>query len=147
MNRHFQRRCPTTGLKVPCRRASRAPRGFSLIELIIFIVVIAIMAVALMSAFSTTMQNTPTAGLATKATQLAQERMELILAQRRAMGFATFADPCAPGPGPAACTPPSGYSVAVTIAPSWNGDTNYRVITVSVSGTGAATATALVANY
>ena len=129
------------------RGVDGAARGFTLVELIIFIVITSIMAVALMSAFSTTSRSTAESGLVTKATQLAQERMELVLAQRRAAGFATFVDPCVPGPGPAACTPPTGYTVTVSIAPNWNGDTNYRVITVNVSGTSAATATSLVANY
>jgi type II secretory pathway pseudopilin PulG len=119
-------------------------RGFTLIELVIFIVIVSIMGVALMSAFSTTLRGTPVSGQVTQATQLAQERMELVLAQRRAAGFAAFADPC---PGPAACTPPAGYAVAVVIAANWNGDTNYRVITVTVTGTSSATATSIVARY
>ena len=73
--------------------------------------------------------------------------MELILAQRRAAGFAAFVDPCTFGTPPAACTPPAGYTVTAAIAPNWSGDTNYRVITVTVGGTMAAAATVLVANY
>lgn len=129
----------TTGRGVACMR------GFSLIELVIFIVIVSIMGVALLASFSVTTRSTPDAGQVTQATQLAQERIELILAQRRAAGFAAFVDPC-PGP-PAACTAPTGYTVTAAIAPNWNGDTNYRVITVTVSGTMAATATVLVANY
>lgn len=122
-------------------------RGFTLVELIIFIVIVSIMGVALMSAFSTTTRGTPDAGQMTQATQLAQERMELVMAQRRAVAFAAFADPCVPGPGPAACTPPAGYTVTAAIAPNWNGDTNYKQVTVTVTGTSSATATAIVANY
>lgn len=129
------------------RGARFRQRGLTLVELVIFIVIVSIMAVALMSAFSTTTTGTPVAGQVTQATQLAQERMELVLAQRRAVGFAAFTDPCVPGPGPAACTPPAGYSIAVAIVSNWNGDTNYRVVTVSVTGTSAATATTLAANY
>lgn len=135
----FVLRQVATGRGVACMR------GFSLIELVIFIVLVSIMGVALLASFSVTTRSTPDAGQVTQATQLAQERMELILAQRRAAGFAAFTDPC-PGP-PAACTPPAGYTVTAAIAPNWNGDTNYRVITVTVGGTMAATATALVANY
>ena len=133
------------------RRISASPgaglraRGFSLIELVIFIVIVSIMGVALLASFSVTTRSSPDAGQMTQATQLGQERMELILAQRRAAGFAAFADPC-PGP-PAACTPPAGYTVTAAIAPNWNGDTNYRVVTVTVTGTMAATVTSLVANY
>lgn len=122
-------------------------RGFTLIELIAFIVIVAILGVALLTAFSTGLRGAPEAALITQATQLAQERMELILAQRRAVGFAAFADPCVPGPGPAACTPPAGYAVSANIAPNWNGDSNYRVVTVTVTGPSSASATALVASY
>ena len=121
-------------------------RGFTLIELIIFIVIVSIMGVALISAFSASTRGAPEAGLMTQATQIAQERMELVMAQRRAVSFAAFADPC-PGPGPAACTPPAGYTVVVVIAPNWNGDANYKQVTVTVSGLGSATATSIVANY
>ena len=122
-------------------------RGFTLVELIIFIVIVSIMGVALMSAFSTTTRGTPDAGQMTQATQLAQERMELVMAQRRAVAFAAFADPCTFGTPPAACTPPAGYNVAVTIVTGWNSSNDYKVITVSVTGTSSATATAIVANY
>lgn len=121
-------------------------RGFTLIELIIFIVIVSIMGVALISAFSASTRGAPDAGLITQATQIAQERMELIMAQRRAVAFAAFADPC-PGPGPAACTPPAGYTVTVVIVPSWNGDANYQQVTVTVTGLASATATSIVANY
>lgn len=138
---------PKVGSATTCRGFYSAARGFTLIELIIFIVIVSIMGVALLSAFSTSLRGTPAAGQVTQATQLAQERMELVMAQRRAVGFATFTDPCVPGPGPAACTPPAGYAVAVVIAGNWNGDTNYRVITVNVTGTSSATATSIVAKY
>ncbi len=122
-------------------------RGFSLIELVIFIVIVSIMGVALLASFSVTTRSSPDAGQMTQATQLAQERIELILAQRRAAGFAAFVDPCTFGTPPAACTSPAGYTVTAAIAPNWNGDTNYRVVTVTVTGTMAATVTSLVANY
>lgn len=125
----------------------RAAQGSTLIELIAFIVIVAILGVALLTAFSTSLRASPEAALITQAAQLAQERMELILAQRRAVGFAAFADPCVPGPGPSACTPPAGYGVSATIAPNWNGDSNYRVVTVTVTGPSSASAVALVANY
>ena len=131
----------------PGRGTRTTARGFTLVELVIFIVIVSIMGVALMAAFSTTIRSTPDAGQMTQATQLAQERMELVMAQRRAVAFAAFADPCTFGTPPAACTPPAGYNVAVVIAPNWNGDTNYRVITVTVTGTSSATATSIVANY
>ena len=133
--------------RVATDRGVASMRGFSLIELVIFIVLVSIMGVALLASFSVTTRSTPDAGQVTQATQLAQERIELILAQRRTAGFAAFVDPCTFGTPPAACTAPAGYTVTAAIAPNWNGDTNYRVITVTVSGTMATTATVLVANY
>ena len=119
--------------------------GFSLIEVIVFIVVLGVLAAGLVVAFSSPLRNSPEAGRLDLAAELAQQRMELILAQRRATGFAGFTDPC---PGPAICTPPTGYTVTSSIVAGYGGDpTNYKVVTVSVSGTSAIIATALVANY
>ena len=118
---------------------------FSLIEVIVFIVVLGVLAAGLVVAFGSPIRNSPEAGRLDLAAELAQQRMELILAQRRATGFAAFADPC---PGPAICTPPSGYTVTSSIVAGYAADpTNYKIVTVSVSGTTAITATALVANY
>ena len=119
--------------------------GFSLIEVIVFIVVLGVLAAGLVVAFSSPLRNSPQAGRLDLAAELAQQRMELILAQRRAVGFAGFTDPC---PGPAICTPPTGYVVTSSIVAGYGGDpTNYKVVTVNVSGTSPVTATALVANY
>jgi hypothetical protein len=70
--------------------------------------------------------------------------MDLILGQRAINGFSSFSDPC---PGPSICTAPSGFTVSSSIANNWNGDTAYKVITVTVSGNGNASLQALVANY
>ena len=126
-----------------CRPRRR--NGFSLIEVIIFIVILGVLAAGLAVAFSSPLRNSPEAGRLDLAAELAQQRMELILAQRRATGFAGFTDPC---PGPAICTPPTGYVVTSSIVAGYGGDsTNYKVVTVNVSGTSPVTATALVANY
>ena len=123
----------------------RPVEGFSLIELIVFIVVLGVLAAGLVVAFSSPLRSSPEAGRLDLAAELAQQRMELILAQRRANGFAGFTDPC---PGPAICTPPTGYTVTSSIVAGYGGDpTNYKVVMVNVSGTSAITVTALVANY
>ena len=102
---------------------SRQGDGFSLIEVIVFIVVLGVLAAGLVVAFSSPLRNSPEAGRLDLAAELAQQRMELILAQRRATGFAGFTDPC---PGPAICTPPTGYTVTSSIVAGYGGDpTNY----------------------
>ena len=122
-------------------------RGISLVEVIIFTVIIAVLAAGLFGALANSMRGAPQAGQTDTAAEIAQLRMELILAQRRAVGFAAFADPCIPGPGPTVCTPPTSYGVSSTIVAGWGGDPNYRVITVTVTGPFTVTTTALVANY
>ena len=129
------------------RRLARA-RGFSLIEAILFIVVLAVLMAGMATAFVAPLRDAPRAGELDLAAELAQQRMELILAQRRAAGFDAFADPCVPGPGPAACVPPAGYVVTAGIAAGFGTDpVNYKVVTVDVAGPSRASATALVANY
>lgn len=129
-------------------RYARACRGFSLIEAIIFIVVTGVMVAALAVAFGGTLRSSPQAGVLDRLAELTQQRMELILAQRRAAGFAAFADPCVPGPGPAACTVPAGYTVTSSIAGGWTDPANFKVVTVAVTGGSSTVSTsALVANY
>ncbi len=126
--------------------------GFSFIELIIFILVTSILATALFAAFSSALRGPAQASDAIQATQLAVERMELILPQRQALGFAAFsdpnADPCKMGSPQFACSSiPAGFNVNSSIAPDWAGDTDYKVVTVTVTGTTNVTLTALVADY
>ena len=123
-----------------------ASRGFSLIEAIVFIVVVGLMAAALAVSFAGPLRGSPKAGELDRMAELTQQRMELILAQRRAAGFAAFTDPC---PGPAACTVPAGYTVTSSIATGWGGDpASYKVVTVAVTGPTLSTSTAaLAANY
>ncbi len=129
----------------------RQQRGFSLIELIIFILVMSILSTALFSVFSTALRGPAQVSGTIQAMQLAVERMELVLPQRQALGFATFddpaADPCQMGSAQPACDIPAGFVVTSIVDPDWGGDANYKVITVSVSGTATATLTALVADY
>lgn len=118
--------------------------GFSLIEAIVFIVVLAVLLGGLVVAFTSPLGQSPQAGQLDMAAELAQQRMELILAQRRAVGFVAFADPC---PGPAICTPPAGYAVSSSIVGGWTDPANFKIVTVNVTGLTALTVTALVANY
>ena len=126
----------------------RRGRGFSLIEAVVFIVVLAVLLAGLVVALSSELRTAPRAGEIDVAAELAQQRLELILAQRRSAGFAAFADPCVPGPGPAACTPPAGYTVSSSITTGYGAEpANYKVIRVDVTGTGDATASTIAGNY
>ena len=127
------------------RAALAAQRGLSLIELIAFIVIMGISVVALLSMYRAVLPRSVTPAQITIATQLAQERMELLLGQRDASGYSTVAltDPCAGGTPPAICTDqftPSGlYSIVVTgvnTPVQWSGiSTNsYRMLGVAVLG-------------
>lgn len=129
------------------RPARRAAGGFSLVEAIVFIVVVAVLLAGIVVALGTGLRSSPRAGEIDLAAELAQQRMELILAQRRSAGYAAFADPCSPGPGPSECLPPPGYAIASGIAPGGGAGPGYKVIRVDVTGPSEASATALVSNY
>lgn len=120
--------------------------GFTLIELIIFIVVVGLLAAGILLAFNNILAKSVTPHDQNLAVQLAKERMEIILGQRWAVGFAGFSDPCDPGPGPALCSAlPSGFAVASTITTL--ADPNFKSITVDVTGSSSATLNARVSNY
>jgi Tfp pilus assembly protein PilV len=136
-------------------------RGLSLIELIAFIVIMGISVVALLSMYRAVLPRGATPAQITLATQLAQERMELLLGQRDASGYSTVAlsDPCVGGSPPAICTDqyaPSGlYSIVVTgvnPAVQWAGlgADSYRMLGVRVVGPDGrqlAGLSAVIANY
>lgn len=121
----------------------RQQQGFTFLELVIFIVVIGILAANLLSAFNVFLQKQPSIQVTTVANSLAAQRMEIILGQKKVSGFSAYSDPC---PGPAICSVPTGFTVTSSIANNWNGDTNYNVITVNVTGKGTATLQTMVAN-
>ena len=148
--------------------ARRDCGGVSLIEVIIFIVITAVVVVGLVAGMSGAVRTAPVPREMHQGLQLAQGRMELILAQRSRLGFAGFTaatfDPCAP-PGGAqeACLAPATYAV---VAPCFytgagtcgfgaantckGGDVNYACVRVRVSGpegTTVAELDAMVANY
>lgn len=140
---------------------AEAQRGVSLIEIIAFIVIMGISVVALLSMYSAVLPRGATPAQITLATQLAQERMELILGQRVASGYSTvvLADPCVGGTPPAICTDqftPFGlYSIIVTgVNPAlpWSGvgTDSYRMLGVKVLGPDnnqLANLSAVIANY
>lgn len=135
-------------------KSVRWQRGLSLIELLMFMIVCGILAVGILRAFDTLLVGGAEPDLRSRAVQLAEERLELILGQRHVLGFAAFGpatfDPCtsAPPSGQPPCTQiPPGFVINTSLSGSWNGDTAYKVITVDVSGKARASLTALVADY
>ena len=67
--------------------------GFSLIELVMFIVIVGILITGVFVTFSEINASVTTPESYNVASQLAQERMEMIIGQRRQVGFAAFVDP------------------------------------------------------
>lgn len=127
----------------------RAQRGVTLVELVVFITIAGLLAVGLTSVFTAAMRGVATGGDVNQVLALAQERMELVLAQRHRQGFSAFVDPCTlPGP-PVQCTGiPAGFTIApVVITNNWNGSNEFRQITVTVNGPQTITLTAVVASY
>lgn len=121
--------------------------GVTLVELVAFIVIVALLTTGLIAAFTSAMRDTPKSGEITQVLQLAQERMELIVAYKKSQGFAALVDPCTLASPPAQCSSPTGYSVSVPAFTAWNGSTAFKVITVNVTGLQTTTLTALVASY
>jgi hypothetical protein len=146
---------------LPSKAAYAAQCGVSLIELIAFIVIMGISVVALLSMYRAVLPHGATPAQITLATQLAQERMELLLGQRDVSGYSTavLTDPCAGGAPPAICTnqfTPTGlYSIVVTgVNPplQWSGIStdDYRMLGVKVlgpDGNQLANLSAVIANY
>ncbi len=147
--------------------APRACRGVSLVELIVFIVITGIVAAALIAGMAAAVRSAPVPRAMHQGLQLAQGRMELILAQRERLGFSGFTnatfDPCQP-PGGAqeACLAPAVYAATACFYTGagtcgfgaantcQSGDVNYACVRVRVTGSDGSTLAqldAMVANY
>ena len=147
--------------------APRACRGVSLVELIVFIVVTGIVAAALIAGMAAAVRTAPVPRVMHQGLQLAQGRMELILAQRKRLGFSGFTsatfDPCQP-PGGAqeACLAPAAYAATACFYTGagtcafgaantcQSGNVDYACVRVRVTGSDGTTLAlvdAMVANY
>jgi type II secretory pathway pseudopilin PulG len=132
-------------------------RGVTLIELIAFIIIVGVLVSGLMSGFSTTLRGSGESRQVTQALQLAQERMELIRAQKDVLGFSGFTaatyDPCLAGSAHPACSATFGYTITPALDETgacMGGDPDYKCITVTVTDTSGARLSELqaaVANY
>ena len=139
------------------RRTGMRARGFTLVELLVFIVMIAVAAVGLLMSMRYAMPRSTAGATNVQAVEVAQMRMELILAQKDTDMYQYMSDPCLGGtPVSTLCTNPLGFNVTVTgisSATAWTSLTPaaYKLITVTVKDstntTTLASMTSLVANY
>lgn len=107
--------------------------GFTLIEVLVFIVVTSLVMSTILLSANTALRNTPMTHQQWVAVQTAQQCMEWFVNQRRMNGYSALT--CPSTPSPSACAAPSGLSVSTAITCStWNSDSNYKTITVSVGG-------------
>lgn len=120
--------------------------GFTIIEVLVFIVISSmIMSTVLLSA-RTALRSAPTTHQQWVALQTAQQCMEWYLNQRRLLGYSTLT--CPSTPTATACSAPSGFTVSTTIScTTWNSDSNYKTITVNVSGLASLSLSTLVGQY
>ncbi len=134
----------------------RRVSAFTLVELIVLIVIMGIAAYALLSMFQETLPRSPSPSQLTQAAHCAQERMELILGQRLALGVLGFSSTALDPSGAATCPANAALNVNVTGANAivaWPGDaatTRYRLVRVWVTdaaNTQLAELNALLANY
>ena len=85
--------------KLSCRRPIPWSKGVTLVELIAFVAIAGVVVAAMFQTFSGTMRGSHFGKEMTQATQLAQQRMEVILGQRKTLGYTAFIasadyDPC-----------------------------------------------------
>jgi type II secretory pathway pseudopilin PulG len=119
-------------------------KGFTLIEIITFIVVMTIIASILLIASITVLKNQPLAHQQMIANKTATRCLDWFFGQRKINGFSSIA--CSSSmTTPSFCAAPANYSVNVSC--SLTNSSNYKTITVSVSGPANATSSLLLANY
>lgn len=107
--------------------------GFTLIELLVFIIVSGLLMTVVLLGANTALRNSPSVHNQWVAMQVANECMEWFLDQRRLNGYSTLT--CPSTPTAAACVAPTGFSVINTVScTTWNSDTSYKTISVTVSG-------------
>lgn len=120
-------------------------RGFTLIELVMFIVITSILASGILLSFITVLNKTPVVLQNSIASQTAKQCAEWFLGQRRINGFSNFT---CNATVPAFCTAPTGYTLTSNCTTTAiSGDSNYKTITITVSGAGNAGLSLLLADY
>lgn len=131
------RKIPRAGLVV-------RSNGVTLVELVAFIAIVGVVAAAMFHGFSGTMRGSHFGKEMTQATHLAQQRMEVILGQRKMLGYTAFIasanyDPCQSGAWTTqlcgtSSTPAGNYVVASTRSAANACGTGCTEIEVTVAG-------------
>jgi prepilin-type N-terminal cleavage/methylation domain-containing protein len=120
--------------------------GFTLIEVLVFIVISGLLMSVILLGSNLALRQAPSVHQQWVAIQSAQRCMEWFLQQRRMKGFTALT--CPSTPTAAACSVPSGYSINTSIAcTTWQGDSTYKTITVSVSGLASASLSVQIGDY
>lgn len=120
--------------------------GFMLMEAIVFIVVLALLATTLLLGANAVLEKSPQVHQQWIAIQTARQCMEYFLGQRRMKGYTTLT--CPSTPSASLCSAPAGYSVSTSVAcTTWNSDSAYKTITVSVTGLASASLSTQIGNY
>lgn len=121
-------------------------QGFTLIEILVFIIVTSLLMTTILLGGITALRNTPTVHYQWIAMQLAQGCMEWFLEQRRLNGYSSLS--CPSTPSTSICPGWSGFTMTSNIScTTWNSDSNYKTITVTVSGLARATLSTQIGNY
>jgi type II secretory pathway pseudopilin PulG len=121
-------------------------QGFALMELLVFIIVTGLLMSTILLSAINGLRSAPTVHQAMVAMQTANRCLEWYVQQRRLKGYSTLSCPSTPAAG--LCAAPSGYSVSSSVAcTTWNSDTTYKTVTVTVSGKGNATASVQLGDY
>ncbi|TAK74631.1 MAG: type II secretion system protein [Gammaproteobacteria bacterium] len=120
--------------------------GFTLIEMVIFIVVTSLLMTTILLGANQALRSTPSIHNQWVAVQVARRCAEWFLQQRRLMGYSALS--CPSTPSASACSAPSGFSVSTSVScTTWNSDTAYKTITVTVGGAANATLAVQVGDY
>jgi len=120
--------------------------GFTLIEVIAFIIVIGLVMNTFILGIRALLLSSPKVHNQKIALETARACMEWYLGQRILNGYTTYA--CPSTPTSTNCSAPTGFSVTTNITcTTYNSDTNYKTITVAVSGLASANLTSMVGNF
>ena len=120
--------------------------GFTLIEILVFIIITSLVMDVLLLSANTALVKTPNVHQQWVALQTAKRCMEWFLEQRRLNGYTALT--CPSTPSASACTAPSGYTVSNSVAcTTWNSDTTFKTITVSVAGLASASISTQIGDY